>query len=124
MPSYKRERDLAVSILRQSARENHICNGCVGAEFALCKYEDGPDETVRCDDCQECICGKCREQSLWTWQGPPAPDMAPVVHCRDCAHQLSKDCTLARIERASMVFLNHDPDWYCGDGERMEAGDE
>lgn len=124
MASYKRERDVAVATLRQAAQRYHFCEGCVGAGFALCIYRDGTDEDVRCDTCGRCICGKCKEQSHWTWPGEPAPDMAPVVHCRDCAHQMSKDCTLARIERASLVFLNHDPDWYCGDGERMEAGGE
>lgn len=121
MSSYKQERDLAVGILRKTAKAHNLCDGCVGAGFALCVHPDGPGEDIRCDSCGACMCSSCHQQSSWTWPGKPTPDMAPVVRCRDCALDGTVSCTLARIERASLVFINHDPDWYCADGVRKEG---
>lgn len=124
MPSYKRERDLAVSTLKRAAAAGHICAGCIGEEFAKCVYEDGPGEGVRCDTCGQCMCSSCHNQSNWTWAGMPASDMAPVVRCRECKNEGLITCPITYIERQAMVFIAHDPDWYCADGARKEDGDE
>lgn len=39
------------------------------------------------------------------------------VRCRDCRKNGLLECPLVRIERQQLVFVDHDPDWFCGDGE-------
>ena len=35
------------------------------------------------------------------------------------------ECPLVRIEKQQMIFINHDPDWFCADAEPKEgAADE
>lgn len=50
---------------------------------------------------------------------PPA-DAVPVIHCRDCLHDGMSECPLCWIENHTMQFINHDPDFFCGKGERRE----
>ena len=40
-----------------------------------------------------------------------------VVHCRDCRKQGLLECPLVFIEKHQLVFIDHDPDWFCADGE-------
>ena len=37
--------------------------------------------------------------------------------CGTCRKYGMLECTIAIIERRQMVFLNHDPNWFCGDWE-------
>ena len=43
------------------------------------------------------------------------------VRCRDCRKNGLLECPLVRIERQQLVFINHDPDWFCGDAEEAAA---
>lgn len=48
----------------------------------------------------------------------PAVDVRPVVRCKDCKHDGLLSCPLVMIEKQHMVFINHDPLWFCANGER------
>lgn len=50
----------------------------------------------------------------------PPSDVVEVVRCRDCAKDGLFTCPLCYIEKQSMIFINHDPDFFCGAGERRE----
>ena len=50
-----------------------------------------------------------------------APD---VVRCRECRKDGLPECPLVFIERQRLVFLNHDPKWFCADGERKAEADD
>lgn len=45
----------------------------------------------------------------------------PAMRCRDCRHDGLLSCPLVSIEQQTLVFLNHDPNWFCGDWEAKEA---
>lgn len=45
-----------------------------------------------------------------------------VVRCRDCRKDGLLECPLVFMEHRRLVFLCHDPDWYCADGEPGEVG--
>ena len=42
----------------------------------------------------------------------------PVVRCKECIHDGMSECPLCYIENHTMRFINHDGNWYCGDGEK------
>lgn len=48
----------------------------------------------------------------------PQGNVLPVVRCRDCIHDGLTTCPLCYIEQQTLVFVNHDADFYCGKGER------
>ncbi len=50
----------------------------------------------------------------------PAADVVEVVRCKDCARDGRFDCPICYIEKQTLVFVNHDPMFYCGCGERKE----
>ena len=50
----------------------------------------------------------------------PSVDVVPVVRCKDCIHDGMIECPLCYIENHTMRFINHDGNWYCGDGEKKE----
>ena len=47
-----------------------------------------------------------------------AADVRPVVLCRDCKHEGLLSCPMVVIEKQQMVFINHDPEFFCASGER------
>lgn len=51
------------------------------------------------------------------------PDVVEVVRCKDCAHDGLTTCPLCYIERRMLIFINHDPAFYCAAGERREDND-
>jgi hypothetical protein len=51
----------------------------------------------------------------------PAADVRPVVLCRDCKHEGLLSCPIVVIEKQQMVFINHDPEFFCASGERENA---
>ena len=53
----------------------------------------------------------------------PAVDAVPVVRCRECIHDGLPTCFTCYIEQHELIFLNHDPEFFCGAGERKD-GDE
>lgn len=52
----------------------------------------------------------------------PAADVAPVVRCNDCAKDGLTTCPMCWIEKHTLNFVNHDPNFYCGYGERRNNG--
>ena len=49
-----------------------------------------------------------------------AADVRPVVLCRDCKHEGLLSCPMVVIEKQQMVFINHDPEFFCASGERKK----
>lgn len=41
-----------------------------------------------------------------------------IVHCKDCKHDGLISCPIAYIEKQTLCFINHSPDFYCARGER------
>ena len=57
----------------------------------------------------------------WITEAPPV-DAVEVVRCRDCAKDGLFTCPICFIENKTLHFINHSPDFYCGEGER-KGGD-
>ena len=51
-------------------------------------------------------------------------DMVAVVRCRDCVHDGLLTCPICYIEKHELIFVNHDPEFFCAYGERREGGSE
>ena len=51
----------------------------------------------------------------------PAVNAVPVVRCRDCVHDGHPTCFTCYIEQHELIFLNHDPEFFCGAGERKDS---
>ena len=51
----------------------------------------------------------------------PTVDAVPVVRCRDCAKDGLFTCPICFIENKTLHFINHSPDFYCGEGERKDG---
>ena len=52
----------------------------------------------------------------------PTVDAVEVVRCRDCAKDGLLTCPICFIENKTLQFINHSPDFYCGEGERRTDG--
>ena len=52
----------------------------------------------------------------------PTVDAVEVVRCRDCAKDGLFTCPICFIENKTLQFVNHSPDFYCGEGERKTDG--
>lgn len=52
----------------------------------------------------------------------PTVDAVEVVRCRDCAKDGLLTCPICFIENKTLQFINHSPDFYCGEGERKDGG--
>lgn len=44
-----------------------------------------------------------------------------IVHCKHCKHDGLNTCPIAYIEKQTLCFGNHDPDFYCAKGEMKEV---
>jgi predicted hydrocarbon binding protein len=51
----------------------------------------------------------------------PTVDAVEVVRCKDCKHDNMTTCPLCWIENHTLHFINHDPEFFCGNGERREG---
>lgn len=67
-------------------------------------------------ECEDCGCQThsiiSPEKAVEVWNRRMLP-----VHCRDCRKDGLLECPMVMIEHRQMVFINHDPEWFCGDGE-------
>ena len=52
----------------------------------------------------------------------PTVDAVVVVRCKDCTKNGLFSCPICFIENKTLQFVNHSPDFYCGDGERRTDG--
>ena len=50
-----------------------------------------------------------------------AGNTVEVVRCRDCAKDGLFTCPICFIENKTLHFINHSPDFYCGEGERKDG---
>ncbi len=48
----------------------------------------------------------------------PTADVVEVVRCKDCAKDGLSTCPICYIEKQALIFINHNPDFYCAYGER------
>lgn len=48
----------------------------------------------------------------------PTIDAVPVVRCGECIHNNTTTCPLCWIENHTLQFINHDADFYCGNGAK------
>lgn len=48
----------------------------------------------------------------------PTADVVEVVRCKDCANDGLSTCPLCYIEKHALIFINHDPEFFCAAGER------
>lgn len=51
-------------------------------------------------------------------ENAPSVDAVEVVRCKDCKYDNMTTCPLCWIENHTLQFVNHDPEFYCGAGER------
>lgn len=49
-------------------------------------------------------------------------DVVEVVRCKDCTKNGLFTCPICFIENKTLQFVNHSPDFYCGEGERRTDG--
>ena len=49
-----------------------------------------------------------------------AAEAVEIVRCRNCAKDDLPTCFLCYIENHAQIFINHDPDFFCGAEERKE----
>ena len=54
-------------------------------------------------------------------ESAPTVDAVEVVRCRDCAKDGLLTCPICFIENKTLQFINHSPDFYCGEGERKDG---
>lgn len=52
----------------------------------------------------------------------PTVDAVEVVRCKDCTKNGLFTCQICFIENKTLQFVNHSPDFYCGEGERRTDG--
>ena len=43
-----------------------------------------------------------------------------IIHCKGCAKDGLTTCPLCWIEEHTLQFVDHDPEFYCGEAERKE----
>ena len=53
----------------------------------------------------------------------PVADVVEVVRCKDCAKNGLFTCPMCYIESHELIFINHDPEFFCAVGERKEGND-
>ena len=56
-------------------------------------------------------------------ENAPTVDAVEVVRCRYCAKDGLFTCPICFIENKTLHFINHSPDFYCGEGERKDGDD-
>ena len=53
----------------------------------------------------------------------PTVDAVEVVRCKDCAKDGLFSCPMCYIESHELIFINHDPEFFCAGGEQKEGAD-
>lgn len=103
-----------------------FCGGeaCPSFGFSVRDDRERITYTIVCKVCKTAIF----RPSFDGWDGYTSVEMAAAdwnrraeVRCGNCRHNGLLRCPLVRIEKQELVFLNHDPNWFCGDWEAKEA---
>lgn len=50
----------------------------------------------------------------------PSVNAVSVVKCKDCIHDGLTTCPLCYIEKQGLIFINHDPEFFCAFGGVVE----
>lgn len=53
----------------------------------------------------------------------PTVEAVEIVRCRECVHNGLPTCFTCYIEQHELIFLNHDPEFFCGAGERKDGAE-
>lgn len=81
---------------------------------------------IYCTGCDNYGGAKCRacwvDDAMCLIDDATTVDAVPVVRCRDCAKDGLFTCPICFIENKELHFINHSPDFYCGEGERKDGG--
>lgn len=48
--------------------------------------------------------------------GGITPDVVKVTRCKNCAYNGLHTCPICYIEKQALIFINHDPEFFCRDG--------
>ena len=80
---------------------------------------------IYCDGCGNYCGAKCRacwaDDAMRLIDDATTVDAVEVVRCRDCAKNGLFTCPICFIENKTLHFINHSPDFYCGEGERKDG---
>lgn len=49
---------------------------------------------------------------------PTAANQNNPIRCKDCIYDGLTDCPLCYIEKRTLTWINHDPDFFCGKAEK------
>lgn len=83
---------------------------------ALRAYKGRKAHVEACEDVARMIERQRAEQVA---KAPKAKEEAArIVRCKDCAKDGLTTCPICYIEKQTLQFVNHDPNFYCGAGER------
>lgn len=78
-----------------------------------------------CDGCDNYGGVRCRacwvDDAICLIDDATTVDAVEVVRCRDCAKDGLFTCPICFIENKELCFINHSPDFYCGEGERKDG---
>ena len=78
-----------------------------------------------CDGCDNYGGAKCRacwvDDAMCLIDDATAADAVEVVRCKECAKDGLFTCPICFIENKTLNFINHSPDFYCGEGERKDG---
>lgn len=81
---------------------------------------------VHCYDCDNYDGVRCRacwvDDAIGLIDDAPTVDAVEVVRCKDCTKNVLFTCPICFIENKTLQFVNHSPDFYCGEGERRTYG--
>lgn len=53
-------------------------------------------------------------------EAAPSVDAVEVVRCKDCAKDGLPSCPIFVLEHQYLSSITHDPDFFCGYGERKD----
>lgn len=80
---------------------------------------------IYCDGCDNYDGVRCRacwvDDAICLIDNATTVDAVEVVRCRDCAKDGLFTCPICFIENKTLHFINHSPDFYCGEGERKDG---
>lgn len=90
-----------------------FCGGEAVMQTFTTAMEKEPRYRVRCSNCW------CQtDWDNWTVEEAEAEwNTRKEPRCRNCRKDDTLECPVCYIEKQQMVFVRHDPDWYCGDYE-------
>lgn len=99
------DREAAISITDYAVDEHPYKDP--GKPETYCAYNEGWNDA--------CDYIRARLESV------KAAEAVEIVRCRNCAKDDLPTCFLCYIENHAQIFINHDPEFFCGAGERKDS---